>query len=260
MATPRTLLAALMCTVAGALVLAPSAGATFHLVKISEVGATAEASNDSYVELQMYSSGQNLLTGHSVTIWDEDGLAPPMAQPGPIETVLLSGPNPPNSQNQRTVLLGDTGVTGRDYTVELTPYFDPGVTLNLIDAGAICFDVIDCVSWGGSSFTGAQHLPDDTTPFDGAIASLLGVTAHHRTLARGCATALDPADDTNNAAADFTTATPSPRPNSVTPTEVPCATPTPTAKPPAKKRKCRKRKAKKGDAGAARRKCKRKKK
>lgn len=81
MATPRTLLAALMCTVAGALVLAPSAGATFHLVKISEVGATAEASNDSYVELQMYSSGQNLLTGHSVTIWDEDGLAPRWPSP-----------------------------------------------------------------------------------------------------------------------------------------------------------------------------------
>jgi hypothetical protein len=43
-----------------------------------------------------------------------------------------------------------------------------------------------------------------------------------RSITRGCGTALDPADDTDNSAADFTVGTVNPRGNSVTPTETVC--------------------------------------
>jgi hypothetical protein len=255
-----SIVAALVVLGAAAFATSP-AKAEFHLVKISEIGVSADGPSDShYLELQMYSAGQNQMAGHNVTIWDEDGLAPPMALPGPIDELTLSVGNPANAQSQRTVLIGDVQIAGRDYTLDFTPYFDPGVTNNLLSAGAICFEDVDCVSWGGASFTGAGHLPDGTTPFDGPVASLLGVTAHQRTLARGCATALDTADDTNDAAADFTAGTPTPRPNEVAPTETLCAPP--QAAPPVKKakKKCKRKKAKKGEvSAAAKKKCKRKK-
>jgi hypothetical protein len=43
-----------------------------------------------------------------------------------------------------------------------------------------------------------------------------------RTIARGCPTALDDADDTNNSAADFTITAPNPRNSSSPITETPC--------------------------------------
>jgi hypothetical protein len=73
-----------------------------------------------------------------------------------------------------------------------------------------------------------------------------------RTISRGCATALDAADDTNSAA-DFSLGAGSPRGNSATPTETPCPT------PPATKKKCKKHKKKSGGYSAKKKKCKKKK-
>jgi hypothetical protein len=210
------------------------AKADYHVVKITEIAGEAGSDNQSYVELQMYSPGQNQMNGHKLTVWDADGLV--LGQPVPVGSLNLIGTNPPNGESQRTVLVGDTGVNGRDFTVDLTPYFDDDIG-GLTDAGAVCFETVDCVSWGGDAFTGAANLPDPTTPFGGGLTNLLGVTAHHRTIARGCPTALDPADDSNDAAADFTTATPTPRPNAATPTETLCKTP---ADPVVTKKKCKK--------------------
>ncbi|MGZ5313522.1 MAG: hypothetical protein ACXWEA_04885 [Solirubrobacterales bacterium] len=238
----------------------PAAHASFHLVKISEIGVEAGL-DGGYLELQMYAPGQNLMSGHHVTIWDDDGLAPPMALPGPIAELTLSVGNPENAESQRTVLIGDVGVAGRDYTLDFTPYWNPMVTNNVIDAGAVCFEAIDCISWGGDEFTGEAHIPDGTAPLSGSVAGL-GLTAHHRTLARGCATAMDIADDTNDAAADFSSRTPSPRPNSAAPTETLCGGQQGEKPPLAGKKKCKKpkKKAEKGDAAAAKKKkCKKKK-
>jgi hypothetical protein len=204
-----------------ALVTASSASADYHLTKIRQIKGEGGASLDtSYIELQMFAPGQNLVSGHSITIWDNDGLAPPSAQPGPIATLPLTGPNPPNADNQRTILIGDTAVNPRDFTLDLSVYLstlsggpDPKPFL----AGAACFDTVDCVSWG--AFTGAQHLPDGTTPNGGVLPSTF---SFQRTISRGCPTLLEDIDDTNNAQADFVPGPFEGRPNSVTPTEVPC--------------------------------------
>jgi hypothetical protein len=247
-------------TVLGAAAFATSpAIADYHQVKVSEIGVTADGPSDNhYLELQMYTPGQNQMAGHHVTLWDGDGLV--LGNPSPVADLTLSVGNPEFAQSQRTVLIGDTGVAGRDYTLDFTPYFDPGATSHLLGAGAICFENVDCVSWGGDDFTGEAHIPDHSAPLSGGIASTLGVTAHHRTKARGCATSLDPADDTDDSSADFTGATPTPRPNATTPTEVLCSSPAPAAPVKKTNKKCKRKKAKKGDATSAAKKCKKKKK
>jgi hypothetical protein len=73
--------------------------------------------------------------------------------------------------------------------------------------------------------------------------------ALRRSITAGCATALEPSDDTDNSAADFAVTTPNPRPNSVLPTETTCGSPMfPGGQQPGgsgtakKKKKCKKRK------------------
>jgi hypothetical protein len=201
------------------------------------------------------------VAGHNITIWNATGSV--LGNPVPVATIPIVGANPTNGQNQRTVLIGDTDVTGRDYTVDFTPYLDTTSGGNVAAAGAACFEAIpvDCVSWGGGAFSGAVNLPDNTQPIDGPLG--VGVLSFRRTITGGsCATALDAADDTNNAANDFATVGSDPTPNSATPTEVLCTNNgngngNGTTK---KKKKCKKKK-RKGKAGAsAKKKCKKKKK
>ncbi|HET7589593.1 MAG TPA: hypothetical protein VFK14_05350, partial [Solirubrobacterales bacterium] len=75
----------------------------------------------------------------------------------------------------------------------------------------------DCVSWG--SFSGS--LPSEA----GSPASPSGIPdamALRRTIAPGCASLLEPTDDRDNSAADFSPVFPEPRPNSVPPSERAC--------------------------------------
>ena len=228
---------------------AASAEADFHLMKIREITGESGASNQSYIELQMYAAGQNNVSGHSITFWDADGLV--LGMPQPVQTLPLTGTNPPNAQNQRTILIGDVGVVGRDFTLDLTPYLDATTGGNLIAAGAACFEAIpvDCISWG--SFTGAANLPDKTLPFGSAMS--VGATAVRRKITAGCSTLLEPTDDTDNAAIDWVNVIPGPTPNSAAPVEVPCAAPTPVqeTRPQTTPKKCKKRKKKKGRKSAS---------
>jgi hypothetical protein len=254
--------------IAGSAAFASAAGANFHLMKIREIAGEQMTNDQSYIELQMYEPGQNQVAGHKITFWDADALV--LGMPVPVAELTIAGPNPPNAQSQRTILVGDAAVTGRDFTLDLSPYLDGDVGANLTAAGAACFEAIpvDCVSWGGSSFTGASRLPDHTSPYDGSLTQLLGVSGLRRKINGGtCATALDAADDTNNANADFapgigTGGTP----NSATPTETMCVapgTPTPTTTPTTTtpKKKCKKKQKKSsGSAYSAKKKCKKKRK
>jgi hypothetical protein len=209
----RTCLALVACVACG-LVAAP-AQATFHLTKIREVAGSS--SDQAYIELQMYQPGQNLLSGHNLTFWDAD--AQVLGMPVPVQTIPLSGPNPPNGETQRTTLIGDSGVVGRDFTVDLNPFFDQTQGGNLVFGGAVCFEAVpvDCVSWG--AFTGTANLPDHSTPYGQPLPV---TSALNRSISRGCATLLEASDDTNNNAADFVAAPRAPRSNSVTPTEKSC--------------------------------------
>src|SRR5262249_11686963 len=92
--------------------------------------------------------------------------------------------------------------------------------------GAVCWNSdgtpSDCVSWGDfsgdaklSSSAGTPVAPDGIGP-DQAIL---------RSIAPGCPTFLEPSDDTNDSAADFTIleGSPNPRNNATAPTERQCA-------------------------------------
>jgi hypothetical protein len=192
-----------------------SAQATYHQIKIREVheGSGAEAD---YVVLQMFAAGQTQIANRYLITYDSGG------------NVYKSFKFPSdvaNGQNQRTILVAsalmdDIGVTP-DFTAE--PNFFPG------PPGSVCYEAIfddgnfaiDCVAigsvtapHGNSSLVGSPVLP---------LSGLLPGQSVIRSIARGCKTLLEDSDDTNNSAADFALGTPSPRRNSMAPTEKSCS-------------------------------------
>jgi hypothetical protein len=94
---------------------------------------------------------------------------------------------------------------------------DTGLTAGALDpaGGAVCWEALDCVSWG--SLTGSLPSPAGTPA--PAIPSGMAL---RRMIAPLCATALEAGDDHDNSAADFSVVFPSPRPNSVAPSERLC--------------------------------------
>ncbi len=174
------------------------ARAAFHLMMVVEVFPGYAASpNAQYVELQMYSPGQNFVAGHSVQVFNAAGTA--------VGTFTFPG-NLPNGADQAHILVA---------TAEAQTLF--GVTPDLImtpaisaSGGKVCFDgptPPDCVAWGNysGSATGVGN------PFSPGGLSL-GQAAQRR-LDRGIPGVLDyPADDTNDSATDFVAAAPTPRP------------------------------------------------
>lgn len=184
---------------------APPASASFHLVSVSEVAPNPAGAQSAFIELQMYEAGQTQFAGHSVSVYDADGGVP-------VTSFALSA-NAQNGETQRTFLIGD----------DLTPGGPDFVNSQLADplgplgpGGAVCFDTVDCVSWG--SFTGTA-LP---SPPGSPAAAIPPGSSLTRSIAPGCATLLEADDDTDDSATDFALVAPSPRPNSVAPTEKAC--------------------------------------
>ena len=172
-------------------------------MKIREVATNPAGPESAYIELQMYAAGQNATAGHPISFYTADGTL----------STTLPLTNVPNGDNQRTILIGDTGVAGRDIAYDVL--WDAVSTLGA--GGAACFDTIDCVSWG--AFAGAAPLP--SAPGAPAPAITDG-SALERSIAPGCATLLEDSDDTGSSAADFALVAPSPRSNTVAPTETAC--------------------------------------
>jgi hypothetical protein len=175
--------------------------------------------------------------------------------------VIGAGPGPhpgsPNGQNQRTILISSLFTPMSVAADYVSPVNDLQMTGQ---DGAVCYanndppnyTPVDCVSYG--NFTG--NIPSAGTP---ALATPFESTLE-RTISRGCASALDAADDTNSSLADFALSTNPPRNNAATPTETPCTSMTPSApsaqSTPAKK--CKKKKHHSAEA-AKKKKCKKKK-
>ncbi|HEX5609354.1 MAG TPA: hypothetical protein VFX45_04590 [Solirubrobacterales bacterium] len=181
---------------------AAPAQASFHLMKIREVFAGSAANPDAaYVELQMYASGQNFVAGHSIRVYDDKGKE------------IAAVPFPAN------VARGDSQSTLLVATPQLGIAADATLPTGVIKAaaGAVCFDDLDCASWG--AFTGAAFIAG---PAGNPAPAIPDGVALQRTIGRGCATALDPADDSDDSAADFVAVAPAPRPNAVAPTEQLC--------------------------------------
>lgn len=198
------------------LVLAPAARATFHLMSIREIYAgSAAAPQSSYVELQMYEAGQNLVGGHGVTLYDSTG--------GTIGTFSFGSNLPGPSSSQQTILVGDSGVEaafGVKPDLESTGFNVPA------SGGAACWAVsIDCVSWG--NFNGSTPSPAGS-PVDGSGIPD-GMAVRRKISAGTCTNLLDGADDTNDSATDFADATPAPVSYATAPSAMSC---TPVSPPP----------------------------
>lgn len=196
-------IALVLATVALA-VLPASAPAAFHLMKISEVSAGNPLGSGDFVELQMFSPGQNLLGGHELVIYNAAGTPQPL--------ISLTGV-PGAAPTQTTILIGDaTGIAGGVTPDIATPMTIPAA------GGAVCFPDAappDCVAWG--TFSGSLTPP--VAPNAPALAAGQSLS---RSIAPGCATLLESADDTDSSAADFALGSPTPRPSSVAPTEAAC--------------------------------------
>jgi hypothetical protein len=183
------------------------AAADFHLVSIREVfpGETA-APSAQYVELQAYTGGQNFVADHSVTFYDASGA------PFPAETF---DKDVTDGRNQMTFVMAAPEAESR-FGIAADETMAPGLISPA--GGAVCWASLDCVSWG--SFNGS--LPSSA----GSPAAPAGIPdgmALRRTIAPGCPTLLEASDDRDDSATDFTTVFPSPRPNSVAPSETTCA-------------------------------------
>jgi hypothetical protein len=182
--------------------------ATFHLMQVREVYPGSAANPDAeYVELQMWAAGQNLVGGHILRSYEANGT--------PLGTSTFPG-NLPNSANQSTMLLA-TPQAEAEFGVVADAPLSPAGQLSPA-GGAVCWEAIDCVSWG--SFSGSLPSPGGNPAAPGGIPDGMAL---RRSLGRGCSTALDPADDSDQSGADFETVFPAPRPNSVPPSEKTCA-------------------------------------
>jgi RTX calcium-binding nonapeptide repeat (4 copies) len=170
-----------------------------------------------WVELQMYADGQNAVQGKVIRTFDPSGFQFSLY-------VIGTGPGPhpgaPNGENQRTILISSLFTPAPGVNADFVA--PPGDLQMTGEDGAVCFTEnnppaytpIDCVAYG--NFTGS--IPDIGTP---AVRTPFESTLE-RGIARGCPTALDPLDDSNNSSADFALSTRPPRNNSTPPTETLC--------------------------------------
>lgn len=181
------------------------ASATFHLMQIREIyPGSAAAPEADYVELQMWASGQNHVEGHVLRSYDAAGN---------VTATATFAHDVAGSANQSTLLLATPQAEAQFGVVADAP-----LAAGLSPAGgAVCWEAIDCVSWG--SFSGTLPSPAGTPAASSGI--LDGMALRH-SISRGCATLLEPIDDNDNSAEDFAAVSPLPRPNSLPPTEQPC--------------------------------------
>jgi len=185
-----------------ALLAASPARANFHLVKVVEVFTGTEAAPDAqYVMLQAYSAGQNVLTGHSVQVYDTDGVLIPGGTFAFSSGVL-------NSSNQMTILLATSAAqTFFNMSADLTipAILPPG-------GGMVCWNSVpmpECVAWGG--YTGPSTRIG--TPYNSPVGIPPGKAIHRKLdICMGAAT-LEACDDTLSSANDFQMVAPLPRNN-----------------------------------------------
>lgn len=196
--------AVLVALLAG--VLAAPAAATFHLMSIREVypGSTA-APDAEYVELQMYAPGQNFVAGHQVKAYDASGA---------LVRVSTLPADVPNGEDQRTVLLATPEAEATFGVIA-----DAGLSPSQLDGagGAVCWEALDCASWGSFSGTLPSAAGSPAAP-----SGLPDGMALRRTIAPGCPTELEATDDRDNSVTDFAAVFPAPRPNAVSPGEHSC--------------------------------------
>lgn len=206
MTRPRRFGLALLVFAAATAAIPASASATFHLMSVREVfPGTVAAPKAEYVELQMYSGGQEFVKGHVLKVFDAGG--------GLVKETPFASDSP-NGQNQRTLLLATPEAESQfgvaaDQALASSDQLKPA-------GGAVCWEALDCVSWGSFS----SSLGSPTGAPAGAIPDGMAL---RRKISANCATLLEASDDTDSSAADFEAVFPDPHPNSATPAEHACS-------------------------------------
>jgi hypothetical protein len=199
-----------MWMVLGVLVLGllpASAAATFHEMWIREIyPGSAAQKNSEYVELQMWSAGQHLVEGHSISFY---GLGGDPLGSETFSSKVASGANQSTVLAATSEAAGEFGV-GPDLTI-VAGKLDPA-------GGAVCWAGLDCVAWGG--FSGSLPSPAGAPAAPGGIPDGMAL---RRTIAPGCPSLLEATDDRDNSALDFSAVFPAPRPNAIPPSERACS-------------------------------------
>jgi hypothetical protein len=186
---------------------AQTASATFHEMMIREVYAGSAAHPGSeYVELQMWAPGQNFVGGHTIGFYGPSGAL--------AGTATFA--HDVNGDANQSTLVAATPEAEAEFGIEADAALSPGL-LNPA-GGAVCWESLDCVAWGG--FSGSAKSPTGPPVAAGGIPDGMAL---RRTIEPGCATLLEPGDDRDSSAADFSAVFPAPRPNSVAPSEHACA-------------------------------------
>jgi hypothetical protein len=179
----------LVVSLVGALTIAgPPATASFHLMVVQELfGGTSAAPNAQFVELRMFSSGQNLVAGHTLRFFNADGS---------LATTYTFPSNVANAATDDRILA---------CTTEAQTLFalvcDLSISANLpFPSGKVVFsDTIDAVAYG--AYTGSTS--DTGTP--------AGFLVRGRSLQRKKDSG--GSGDTNNSYADFRYTAPGPKNN-----------------------------------------------
>jgi hypothetical protein len=189
MRTSTWLVAALLAIPASA------RAASFDLVKIVEVYT---GPGPQYVMLQAYADMQDVLTGHSLLVYDALGSV--------VQTNTFSNPDFVSSlPNQGAILIGTSNVAS---TFGITVDLDMPAAAMSAAGGKVCWDttLVDCVAWGNysgsSTGVGSPAVPGGI-PSGKAIRRDLAIS--------GDPTMLDATDDTDDSAADFDVVDPMPR-------------------------------------------------
>jgi hypothetical protein len=193
---------------AGALLLPllwASAAQAISLIKVREV--YAGTNNDSYVELEAYSSyvyAGDTIPGKSLILFDDEG--------NPTVRFTFNKKDQNGTENTR-FLVADTG-TESSFGV-VPDIVDPQMKIDSA-GGAACWNVgdtpVDCVAWGAFSGQAALQAYAGTgvgnPAFPGGIPAGKAI---ERTESPNCPTWLEGEDDTDDSATDFLEATPSPQ-------------------------------------------------
>jgi hypothetical protein len=193
------LLAATGLAAASASVSALPAAASFHLTNITEVFAgAADDPSAQFVEIQLRSSGNNFVQGLSVKVFNSSGTQ--------IDSFTFAS-SPSNGAGQSSILVATSEAEtyfGVDADLLMTPVIPPS-------GGKVCFENVDCVSWGNYAGNSTSPSPSGT-PFnaDGIPVD----SAMVRDISGGSnPNGLDGGDDTDDSAADFALGSPAPRNN-----------------------------------------------
>ena len=147
-----------------------------------------------YVELQMWSPGQNLVDGHIDRHLRCAGTPTGSAD---VRGTSQAAPTRAPSLPPRPRRSAQFGITA-----------DVGLAPGLLDpvGGAVCWESLDCVSWG--DFTGSVNSPTRIAGRSGGTSPTAWRCGGR--IAPDCPTLLEAADDTDNSATDFADAFPEP--------------------------------------------------